>query len=241
MSLPSASKNKLPIVILISGNGSNLQAIIDATMNNAANPTQNSSAQQALPVEIQAVISNRDDAYGLERAKKAGIHTVVLKDDNFTSRKAYDQALLSTIEQYHPQLIVLAGFMRILSDEFVIHYSGKMINIHPSLLPKFRGLNTHQRAIDAGETETGATVHFVTPELDGGPAIIQSKLRILPNESAEKLAERVLALEHQIYPLAIRWIADAKIEYKQGQVFFKSKPIQEPVQYTTELNDNPAA
>ena len=243
MNLPSASKSKLPIVVLISGNGSNLQAIIDATMamNSAANSTHNNSAQQALPVEIQAVISNRDDAYGLERARKAGIHTVVLKDDNFTSREAYDQALLSTIEQYHPQLIVLAGFMRILSDEFVTHYSGKMINIHPSLLPKFRGLNTHQRAIDAGEKEHGATVHFVTPELDGGPAIVQSKLCILPDESAEKLAERVLALEHQIYPLAIRWIADSKIEYKQGQVFFESKPIQEPVQYTAELNNIPAA
>ena len=242
MSASPAVQKKLPIVVLISGNGSNLQAIIDAMqIEQSGGVSPDRTYEQALPVEIRAVISNRQDAYGLERARNAGIHTVVVKDDNYAAREDYDRALLSVIDQYQPQLIVLAGFMRILSKEFVTHYLGKMINIHPSLLPKFRGLNTHQRAIDAGEAAHGATVHFVTPELDGGPAILQAKIPMLADDSAETLAARVLNIEHQIYPMAIRWIADAKVTYQQNQVFLNGKPLCEPVQYPLELNQEPAA
>ena len=161
MSDYTETPSKLPIVVLITGNGSNLQAIIDAS-------------QQGLPVKIEAVISNRADAHGLARAAHAGIPAVVLDHTQFTSREAYDEALQQKIDSFQPQLVVLAGFMRILTNNFVRHYEGRLINIHPSLLPKFRGLNTHQRALDAGEQEHGATVHFVTPELDGGPAVLQA-------------------------------------------------------------------
>lgn len=188
------SDNKLPIVVLISGSGSNLQSIIDAT-------------HQGLPVEIRAVISNKADAYGLRRAEQAGIPTAVLDNKAYPDRAAYDLALQELIDGYTPKLLILAGFMRILSDAFVRHYEGRMMNIHPSLLPKYRGLNTHARAIEAGDSEAGCTVHFVTPELDAGPIILQARVPVLPDDTPETLAARVLELEHRIYPEAIRRFA----------------------------------
>ncbi len=188
------------LVVLISGNGSNLQAIIDEITNHN------------LPARIVAVISNKADAYGLERAKKAGIEQLVLSHHDFATREQYDEKLKSVIDEYQPDLIILAGFMRILSNKFVEHYSHKMMNIHPSLLPKYKGLNTHQRAIDAGDKEHGCSVHFVTPELDDGPVILQARVEIKDNDTAEALAARVHEQEHKIYPQAIRLFAENKIK-----------------------------
>ncbi|MCW8899768.1 MAG: phosphoribosylglycinamide formyltransferase [Gammaproteobacteria bacterium] len=190
----------LPIrlVVLISGNGSNLQAIIDDINNNN------------LPAQIVAVISNKADAYGLQRAKKAGIEQRVLSHRDFSDRTQYDQALKELIDEYQPDLVILAGFMRILSNEFVEHYLNKIMNIHPSLLPKYKGLNTHQRAIDAGDKEHGCSVHFVTPELDDGPVILQATVPIKADDTAETLATRVHEQEHRIYPEAIRLFAENK-------------------------------
>ncbi len=178
---------KLPLVVLISGGGSNLQAIIDA----------------ALPVEIKAVISNKADAYGLERARKAGIPTHHIDHTEFDGREAFDAALMECIDQYQPRLVVLAGFMRILTDGFVEHYAGRLINIHPSLLPKYKGTNTHARAIEAGDAEAGCSVHLVTAELDSGPILLQARVPILKGDTPESLAARVLEQEHRIYPEAI--------------------------------------
>lgn len=187
------------LVVLISGNGGNLQAIIDDIANNN------------LPAEVVAVISNKADAYGLERAKKAAIEQRVLSPKDFSDRSHYDLALKELIDEYQPDLIILAGFMRILSNEFVEHYSQRMMNIHPSLLPKYKGLNTHQRAIDAGDKEHGCSVHFVTPELDDGPVILQATVTIEDNDTAETLATRVHEQEHIIYPAAIRLFAENKL------------------------------
>jgi len=190
----------LRLVVLISGNGSNLQAIIDDIANNN------------LPAQIVAVISNKADAYGLKRAKKAGIEQRVLSYSDFTDRNHYDIALKHLIDEFQPDLIILAGFMRILSNEFVEHYSQKMMNIHPSLLPKYKGLNTHQRVLDAGDKEHGCSVHFVTPELDDGPVILQAKVEVKDNDTAEILAARVHEQEHIIYPKAIQLFAEEKIK-----------------------------
>lgn len=185
----------LPLVILISGRGSNLQAIID-------------QAQLGqLPVEIRAVISNRPQAQGLERARQAGIETQVLDHHRFPRREAFEQALMTLIDSYTPRLVVLAGFMRILTPGFVHHYRGCLINIHPSLLPAFPGLDTHRRAIQAGMKEHGATVHFVTDEVDGGPIILQARVPVYPADTPAILAARVLKEEHRIYPEAIRAFA----------------------------------
>ena len=187
------------LVVLISGNGSNLQAIID------------NIKHHQLPAKIVAVISNKADAYGLERAKNAGIEHRVLSQIDYSDRHQYDQALQELIDGYQPDLIILAGFMRILSNEFVEHYLNKMMNIHPSLLPKYKGLNTHQRALDAGDKVHGCSVHFVTPELDDGPVILQATVPIEENDTAETLAKRVHEQEHRIYPEAIRLFAENKI------------------------------
>lgn len=187
----------LPIrlVVLISGNGSNLQAIID------------SITEKKLPAKIVAVISNKANAYGLQRAEKAGIPQHVLSHTNFAEREQYDQALKQLIDEYQPDLVILAGFMRILSDDFVEHYSHKMMNIHPSLLPKYKGLNTHQRVLDAGDKEHGCSVHFVTPTLDDGPVILQATVAVKENDTIETLSARVHEQEHRIYPEAIRMFA----------------------------------
>ena len=211
------SKQRIPLVVLVSGSGSNLQAIIDAS----SNPDY--------PAEIVAVISNIEGVKGLERAEKAGIPTAVLDHKNFPDRESYDFALRELIDSYHPEIIVLAGFMRILTDEFVNTYLGKMLNIHPSLLPKYKGLNTHQKAIDAGDKRHGATVHFVTPDLDSGPLIIQAEVPVLANDTSESLAARVLEKEHQIYPQAIEWLASGRISMTDdGSVLMDNQKLQKP-------------
>ena len=196
----------LPIVVLISGSGSNLQALIDA------------AHQGRINVVIRAVISNRADAYGLQRASAAGIATRVLDHRDFPSRDAYDRSLMGLIDGLEPELVVLAGFMRILTPELVERYQGRMFNIHPSLLPKFRGLHTHQRALEAGETIHGASVHFVTDELDGGPLVLQAAVPVEPGDDADTLAARVLKKEHIIYPKAVGWFADGRLRLAEDGV-----------------------
>lgn len=186
------SKSLSKIVVLISGSGSNLQAIIDNSNN--------------IGVEISCVISNKKDAFGLKRAQNAGINTKIIKHQNFESRLDFDKKLIEEIDKFNPKIIVLAGFMRILSDEFINYFAGRIINIHPSLLPKFKGLNTHKRAIEMGEKYAGASVHFVTSELDSGEIIIQKKVKINANDSIENLAKKVLKQEHIIYPKAIKQV-----------------------------------
>jgi len=209
-------------VILISGNGSNLQAIIDeALINNAEAPDKTAEAlsKSKLPINIVAVISNNANAYGLQRARQANLHTEVLDHRQYKDRDAYDAALQQLIEQFNPQLVVLAGFMRILSSEFVKFYLGRLINIHPSLLPQFPGLNTHQQALDAGSKFHGASAHFVTPQVDAGPVIIQRQVTVKENDNVDTLKARVLEQEHIIYPLAIRWFANKRLTLKDNQAY----------------------
>ncbi len=185
-----ANKLSSSVVVLISGSGSNLQSIID----NADN----------IGIKIQSVISNKANAFGLERAKKAGIATQVISHTQFATREAFDQALIQYINTLNPKLVILAGFMRILSADFINVFAGKILNIHPALLPKFKGLDTHQRAIDANEEFAGATVHFVTNELDSGAIILQKSVVIESNDTAKSLAAKVLEQEHILYPMAIK-------------------------------------
>lgn len=207
--------SQLPVVVLISGNGSNLQALIDASGN-------------AYPTRIAAVISNRADAYGLERARRAGIPTEVLSHRESQDRESYDHALAEQIDRYRPGLVVLAGFMRILSPGFVRHYQGRMLNIHPALLPDFRGLHTHLRALEAGVDEHGASVHFVTEELDGGPVIIQARVPVLADDNPETLAARVLRQEHRIYPRAVNWFATGRLRLEGDRVLLDGTPLERP-------------
>ncbi|MES2984192.1 MAG: phosphoribosylglycinamide formyltransferase [Pseudomonadota bacterium] len=186
---------RVKTAVLISGNGSNLQALIDA------------AAAPGFPAEIALVISNKPDAYGLTRATHAGIATHVIAHRDYPTRDAFDSAMSDVLVAQGIQLICLAGFMRILSDGFVQQWENRLINIHPSLLPKYKGLNTHQRALDAGDAQHGATVHWVIPELDAGPIILQEALAILPGDTAETLQARVHALEHRIYPAALAKVA----------------------------------
>lgn len=207
----------LGVVVLVSGSGSNLQALIDRR-------------DAGLPITIRAVISNRADAFGLERARRHGIAAEVLDHRPYPDRESYERELIACIDRHRPGLVVLAGFMRILTPAFVEHYAGRMLNIHPSLLPKFRGLHTHQRAIETGEQEHGASVHFVTAELDGGPVIIQARLAVRPDEDAATLAARVLALEHVIYPRAVGWIAEGRVRLgADGRVWLDGLPLAAPV------------
>ncbi|HEX5844233.1 MAG TPA: phosphoribosylglycinamide formyltransferase [Pseudomonas sp.] len=187
------------VVVLISGSGSNLQALID------------SIAHDGNPARISAVISNRADAYGLQRAQDAGIATQVLDHKQFDGRDAFDAALVEAIDAFNPQLVVLAGFMRILTPGFVRHYAGRLLNIHPSLLPKYKGLHTHQRALEAGDSEHGCSVHVVTEELDGGPLVVQAVISVQSDDSPTSLAQRVHQQEHRIYPLAVRWFAEGRL------------------------------
>lgn len=206
------SAAKLPLVVLISGRGSNLQSIIDA------------AAGGELPVEIRAVLSNEPDAYGLERARRAGIETRVVPHRNYRSREEFDAALIRCVDEFEPGLVVLAGFMRILTPAFVDHYRGRLMNIHPSLLPQFPGLDTHQRALSAGVKEHGASVHFVTPDLDGGPVIIQARVPVKKTDDADTLAARVLEHEHLIYPQAIKWFAEGRLSIAGDKVLLDRNP-----------------
>ncbi|AEF54306.1 phosphoribosylglycinamide formyltransferase [Marinomonas posidonica] len=204
-----------PVIVLISGSGSNLQALIDQSL------------QGKLDIDIKAVISNKADAFGLERAQKVGIPTHALDHKAFTSREAFDEALQQTIDQYQPKLVILAGFMRILTETFTKHYEGRMLNIHPSLLPKFKGLDTHQRAIDAKEQEHGVSVHFVSSELDAGAVIVQASTKIETDETASSLADKVHALEHVIYPLAVKWFSENRLTLKYGTAHLDDTPLSE--------------
>ncbi|PSW59772.1 phosphoribosylglycinamide formyltransferase [Photobacterium kishitanii] len=193
------------IVVLISGNGSNLQAIIDGCNNGIIKNGQ-----------VTAVISNKADAYGLKRAQLAKIDSLYIAATDYENRQDYDQALIEKIDDYQPDVIILAGFMRILSAKFVSHYQGRMLNIHPSLLPKYSGLNTHQRAMDAGDKEHGTSVHFVTEELDGGPVILQAKVPIFATDSVDEVIERVQQQEHNIYPLVTQWLLSQRLSMQNG-------------------------
>ncbi|WP_407311548.1 phosphoribosylglycinamide formyltransferase [Pseudomonas sp. nanlin1] len=201
------------VVVLLSGTGSNLQALIDSTRAGDS------------PVRIRAVISNRADALGLQKAQDAGIDTAVLDHRQFDGREAFDRALMALIDDFEPQLLVLAGFMRILSATFVRHYHGRLLNIHPSLLPKYKGLHTHQRALEAGDSEHGCSVHFVTEELDGGPLVVQAVIPVQSGDTPQTLAHRVHAQEHQIYPLAVRWFAEGRLRLGQQGVVFDGQPL----------------
>lgn len=204
----------LNMVVLISGNGSNLQAIIDYL-----------TQHPELNATISAVISNRPDAFGLTRAQHASIPTITIDHQQFESREAFDTELINTIDKLDPDLLVFAGFMRILTPTFINHYLGRMINIHPSLLPKFQGVNTHERAIAAGETQHGCTVHFVTLELDSGPIILQGAVPIEPNDTPSTLKERVHLMEHKVYPQVIAWFAQQRITMQGHVALFDGKPL----------------
>lgn len=205
-------------VVLISGSGSNLQAFIDQIDTGD------------LPIQLSLVISNKADAYGLERAKSAGIATAVVDHKRYASRLAFDQALIAAIDEVRPDIIILAGFMRILTPDFVNQYTNKLVNIHPSLLPKYPGTNTHQRALDAGDEWHGASIHFVVPEVDAGPIILQGRLPIMPNESAESLQQRIHKIEHQLYPQAIKWFAEQRLSFDAGKVLLDGETAAEQLQ-----------
>ncbi len=214
----------LPVVILISGGGSNLQALIDGATGGY------------LPIDIRAVISNQAQARGLKRAARAGIETRVLSHRDYSSREAYDADLLTLIETYNPGLVALAGFMRILTPGFALHYRGRLLNIHPSLLPRYRGLHTHARALEAGDLEHGASVHFVTEELDGGPLVLQVKVPVHADDDTDSLAARVLQQEHRIYPQAVRWFAEGRLRLSpSGAVSLDAGILAAPVIWTSDL------
>lgn len=194
------------IVILISGRGSNMQAIVNAAQT------------EQWPVNIAAVISNRADAEGLQFAQQHGIAQHVVANRDYATREAFDAALRELIDQYNPALVVLAGFLRILTAPFVEHYAGRMLNIHPSLLPAFPGLHTHRQAIEAGAARHGATVHFVTAQLDHGPVVAQAEVEVLPDDTEQTLAARVLTQEHIIYPRAVRWFMEGRLSIVDGRV-----------------------
>ncbi len=209
------------ILVLISGNGSNLQTILDGC------------ADGKIAGQVVGVISNKADAYGLVRAKEAGVATAILAQQQFASREEYDAALLALMADYQSDLVVLAGFMRILSADLVRHFAGRMINIHPSLLPKYQGLHTHQRAIDAGDDEHGASVHFVTEELDGGPVILQARVPIFEGDDAGEVAARVQVQEHSIYPLVVQWFCEGRLQMRAGSALLDGKQLG-PAGYASE-------
>jgi phosphoribosylglycinamide formyltransferase-1 len=219
----NAATLPLPIVILISGRGSNLQSIMDAV------------ARDQLPVEIRAVISNRPAAGGLLRAAAAGIPTAVIDHSLYADRDAFERALQAGIERFQPGLVVLAGFMRILTAGFVNHYKGRMLNIHPSLLPDFPGLNTHQRVLEAGCKQHGASIHFVSEAVDGGPVVLQARVPVYEHDTVATLTARVLVQEHRLYPLAIRWFAEQRLRLdSDGQAVLDGKILAAPVMLTPE-------
>ncbi|HEY0975069.1 MAG TPA: phosphoribosylglycinamide formyltransferase [Solimonas sp.] len=206
------------VVVLISGQGRNLQALIDGI------------AAGRVPARIAAVISNRADAPGLARAQRAGIATAVLSHRDYASREAYDAALAAAIDAHAPDLVLLAGFMRILTPGFTQAYAGRLINIHPSLLPRHPGLDTHRRALEAGDVEHGATVHFVTEALDGGPPIIQGGFTVLPQDDAQSLAVRVMEqVEQRIYPQAVAWLARRELLLDGDGVRFRGLRLPAPL------------
>lgn len=201
------------IVVLISGSGTNLQALIDAV------------EQGDIPAKICAVISNKDQVKGLERAEKHQIPAFVISHKSFPDRESFDERLMEIIDSQGPDLVVLAGFMRILTPTFTEHYRGRMLNIHPSLLPKYQGLNTHQRVIDAGDKEHGVSVHFVTEELDGGPIVMQAKVAVSSDDTPNTLAMKVQEQEHQIYPKVVAWFASGRLRLQNGKCLLDEEEL----------------
>ncbi len=214
------SQPTLQVVVLISGRGSNLRALLDAS--------QHADSR----FQIAAVISNRPQAAGLDFTREAGIETAIVDHTLFSGRVPFDRQLAQTIDRFRPDIVVLAGFMRILSEEFVDHYRNRLLNIHPSLLPRFKGLETHQRALTAGVTEHGATVHYVTTDLDSGPRLMQAKIAVMAGDDADRLAARVLQQEHQLYPAALELIASGRIDCRDNALFLDGNRLDEPLQLT---------
>ena len=205
------------LVVLLSGRGSNFVALHEAT------------ASGRLPARIAAVISDREDAAGLERASALGIDTACLERSRFDSRAEFERHLTVAIAGYAPSYIVLAGFMRVLGEQFVLDHLGRMVNIHPSLLPRHRGLDTHQRVLDAGEREHGASVHFVTPALDAGPVLARVEIDVAGDETAESLARRLLPLEHQLYPAALALLLNHRVELRNEDITIDDQPLSRPL------------
>ncbi len=203
------------IAVLVSGKGSNLQALIDANLSG----------------QIIGVLSNKADAYALERAKKANIATAVVSHKDFPNRESFDEAMHQQLLAWQIDLVILAGFMRILTPSFVSQWQGKMLNIHPSLLPYYKGVNTHQRVLNTGDRFHGCTVHFVTAELDAGQSIAQSAIEVHLNDTVETLAQRVHKLEHFIYPQVTEWLCNGQLTWRDGQAFFNQKPLERPIQF----------
>lgn len=205
------------LVVLVSGRGRNLEAIIQAVHDSS------------LPVDLRAVISNRGDAFGLTRAERAGIATRVVRPRDYPDRRSHDQDLAEIIEQYNPGLVALAGYMRLLDSGFVQRFAGRLVNIHPSLLPKHRGLDTHRRALEAGDARHGATVHVVTADMDAGPGLLQGSVAVADNDTPEVLAERVMSrVETRIYPQALRWLATGRARCTDGSVALDGKTLEVP-------------
>lgn len=205
-------------VVLISGSGSNLQAFIDGV------------ADDSLPIDIKLVISNQADAYGLTRAEKANIETAHISHKDFAQRADFDKALITAIDAANADIVILAGFMRILTADFVNHYANRLINIHPSLLPKYPGNNTHQRVLDAKDTRHGASVHFVVPEVDAGPVIVQGHMPVRADDSKDSLQRRIHEIEHQIYPKAVKWFATGRLSIERGQVLLDGETSSKQLQ-----------
>jgi phosphoribosylglycinamide formyltransferase-1 len=208
---------RLPIVVLLSGAGTNFAAIAVAARDGR------------LPVDIRAVVSDRPAALGLAHARELGIATVAVPPAAYSDRAAHDAAIMARIDEFSPALVVLAGYLRILSPPFVAQYAGRMLNIHPSLLPAFRGLNTHRRAIDAGAAWHGCSVHFVSDQLDAGPLIAQARVRVLAGDTEESLAARVQAREHTLYPLVVGWFAAGRLGCAGGYAVLDGRPLTAPV------------
>ena len=205
------------IGVLVSGGGTNLQSIID------------NIHLASCDASIACVISNVPDVYALQRASNANIPNLVINHKNFSNREAFEREIINTLNEYNVDTVLLAGFMRILEATFINAFAGQILNIHPSILPKFTGLRTHQRAIDADEKEHGCSVHFVTTELDGGPVILQAKVPVINGDDSESLAKRVLEKEHIIYPMCVQWLCENKIYYQNGQAYYDNKILNKPL------------
>lgn len=201
------------LVVLISGNGSNLQSILDACASGRINGS------------VAAVFSNKESAYGLTRAQQASVPGLALSPRDFPDREAFDRQLMQEIDAFEPDLVVLAGYMRILSSAFVTHYHDRLLNIHPSLLPKYPGLHTHRQALENGDKEHGTSVHFVTDELDGGPVVLQARVPIFPGDDEAEITARVQHQEHAIYPLAISWFTDGRLVMRDGKAWLDGQPL----------------
>ncbi len=206
----------IKIAVLVSGSGSNLQALIDANLSG----------------KIVGVISNKPEAYALERAKKNGIQTAIIEHKQYPNREAFDDVMHQQLLAWNVDLVILAGFMRILSAKFVQSWEGKMVNIHPSLLPYYKGMHTHQRVLNTGDTLHGCTVHYVNAELDAGQALAQGVIQVNLHDDAHSLAQRVHVLEHIIYPQAVEWICNGTIQHlENGNVLYKGQPLEKPIQF----------